>query len=87
MNLFNLLFSDFQDEVSKKTRMFAEVEAKLELLEITGEERIKEEKDKIVKILEAGFSERQRVGLHELETRLRQEQEEALQSLAEKVSS
>ena len=68
-----------------KTRMFAEVEAKLELLEITGEERIKEEKDKIVKILEAGFSERQRVGLQEQETRLRQEQDEALQALAEKV--
>ena len=68
-----------------KTRMLAEVEAKLELLEITGEERIKEEKDKIVKILEAGFSERQRVGLQEQETRLRQEQDEALQALAEKV--
>ena len=62
------------------------MEAKLELLQITGEERIKEEKDKIVRILEAGFSERVRVSLQELETRLNREHEEAMQQLADKVA-
>ena len=71
--------------MSEKTHRFKELEAKLELLQITGEERIKEEKDKIVRILEAGFSERVRVSLQELESRLKQEHEKAMQQLADKV--
>ena len=57
----------------------------MELLEITGEERIKEEKERIVSILEAGFSERQRVALQQLDQRLTQDHQEAMEQLKEKV--
>ena len=76
-----------QDEVAEKTRLCCEVEAKLELLEITGEERMKEEKDKIVSILEAGFTERQRLALSELEQNLKQQHDQAMQNLADKVTN
>ena len=39
-----------------------------------------------MRILEAGFSERVRVSLQELETRLNREHEEAMQQLADKVA-
>ena len=51
----------------------ADLKAKTELLDVTCEEKITEEKEKIVTILEAGFIERQKVALQQLEARLQEQ--------------
>jgi hypothetical protein len=58
-----------EDELRKCRRRLTEAEetaenyrARLELLEIAHEEKITDEKAKIVQILEAGFNERQKLG-------------------------
>ena len=50
-------------------------------MDITNDERIKEEKEKIVQILEAGFSERQRLAISELEASLKASHQAELQEI------
>ena len=57
----------------EKEEELAELKAKTELFDVSCEEKIAEEKEKIVAILEAGFSERQRMALQELEAKLAEE--------------
>ena len=57
----------------EKDKELAELKAKTELFDMSCEEKIAEEKEKIVAILEAGFSERQRMALQDLEARLKEE--------------
>ena len=57
----------------EKEEELAELKAKTELFDVSCEEKIAEEKEKIVAILEAGFSERQRMALHDLEAKLAEE--------------
>jgi hypothetical protein len=62
--------AEVEDELRKCRRRLAESEAdaddmraRLQLMEIAHEEKINEEKAKIVQILEAGFNERQKLGM------------------------
>jgi len=78
-------------KLAEKKDTCVELETRAQRLEAETEERIKEEKEKIVQILEAGFSERQRVALSHLETNLstahRNELEETLKKDKEDMCS
>ena len=56
----------------------------MELTEVTAEDRIQEEKDRIVRILEAGFSERQRLAVAEVERGLAAAHAAELEELKER---
>jgi len=68
----------------EKEEELAELKAKTELFDVSCEEKIAEEKEKIVAILEAGFSERQRMALQDLEAKLAEEHRIQVESLASK---
>ena len=64
---------DLRSKEKQKEKELAELKAKTELFDVSCEEKIAEEKEKIVAILEAGFSERQRMALLDLEAKLAEE--------------
>ena len=68
-------------KIKESDELCEDLKTKVQLMDITNEERIKEEKEKIVQILEAGFSERQRVALHEIEANLKASHQTELQDI------
>merc|ERR1719239_1853895 len=75
---------DLRSKERQKEEELAELKAKTELFDVSCEEKIAEEKEKIVAILEAGFSERQRMALQDLEAKLAEEHRIQVESLASK---
>jgi len=73
---------DLRRKEKQKEEELAELKAKTELFDVSCEEKIAEEKEKIVAILEAGFSERQRMALQDLEAKLAEEHRIQVESLA-----
>ena len=68
--------------MSEKDEAILELRTRNELMEVTHDEKIQEEKDKIVKILEVGFSERQKLALCDLEEGLKKDHRAEMEALA-----
>ena len=77
---------DYQEQVSslkhqqkENEKMVDELKKKLQDMELSQEETLKTEKDKIVQILEAGFVQREKLSVQQMETELETKHSKALE--------
>merc|ERR1712226_1819232 len=73
--------TELKKTIKEREDECTDLRTKSQLQDVTCDEKIKEEKEKIVQILEAGFVQRQKLALEQLETSLSEAHRTELQTL------